>query len=89
MWPNVIFVEFLARHMVRPVSSLDASSRSHPPWHFRVAYLAPASGMCGPSVASGGGQAAFLMHLAENLQQKLDCTDLGVSVASCISQERG
>ena len=55
MWPNVIFVEFLARHMVRPVSSLDASSRSLPPGHFRVAYLAPASGMCGPSVASGGG----------------------------------
>ena len=26
-----------------------------PPGHFRVAYLAPASGMCGPSVASGGG----------------------------------
>ena len=54
-WPNVIFVEFLARHMVRPVSSLGASSRSLPPGHFRVAYLAPASGMCGPSVASGCG----------------------------------
>ena len=30
-WPNVIFVEFLARHMVRPVSSLGASSQFPPP----------------------------------------------------------
>ena len=29
-WPNVIFVEFLARHMVRPVSSLGASSQFPP-----------------------------------------------------------
>ena len=30
-WPNVIFVEFLARHMVRPMSSLGASSQFPPP----------------------------------------------------------
>ena len=69
-WPNVIFVEFLARHMVRPVSSLGASSRSLPPGHFRVAYLAPASGMCGPSVASGGGPSCIFNASGRESEKK-------------------
>ena len=56
-------------------------------------------------MSSGGGQSCILMRLAENLQEKLKCTDfqvdlestyavdsasdLHVSVASCISQELG
>ena len=69
-WPNVIFVEFLARHMVRPVSSLGASSRSLPPGHFRVPYLAPASGMCGPSVASGNGPSCIFNASGRESEKK-------------------
>ena len=71
------------------LSLLGASSRSLPPRHFRVACLALASGYADLRCLLGVAQAAFLMHLAENLQEKLECTDLSVSVATCISQERG
>ena len=52
-----------------------------------MAYVAPASGMCGPSVSSRGAQAAPLMRLAENLQEKLECTDFQVDLESTYAVE--
>ena len=71
--------------MTCPVSLLDA--RFLPSGHFRVAYLAPASGICRPSVSSGGGQICILMRLAENLQEKLKCSNFQVDLESTYAVE--
>ena len=87
-WPNVIFVEFLARHMVRPVSSLGASSQFPPPprsGYLRVVYLALASGMCGPSLSSGGGPSCIFNASGGESAFQVDLeSTYAVEVDSCI-----
>ena len=82
----MIFVEFLARHMVRPVSSLGASSQfPHRSGYLRVAYLALASGMCGPSLSSGGGPSCIFNASGGESAFQVDLeSTYAVEVDSCI-----